>query len=659
MHARYFERQDPTALQFWAIILQDQSFQIHQGKVGTAGKSQLKDCGDHSTCARKAAQQIQTQVTKGFSELDLGHPENLGELSSLSYQSILSLPTLPPAFFEWATQTSSPEVQKAIANHPQATRLALETLVQSSYADVIELAQLHINLAGEITEGWQEEAIARLKALDLNPKRKSVLELAAFGIIPDFLLDSLVLELRVAIAKQPETDPQILAQLARDFHENVRKAIATNPNTPPEILEQLVADRVLEVRVALAKNASTPPAALLKLADDVYEKVKKIVLKHPNVPGDAVFKLQHLIDYEQDYALAKIASQPTTSISTIEQLAQREEYHIRRGVAENLNTPVELLTRLAFDSIAYVRKGVAANPNTPGDVLVEMLGDVPPIHPIVASWAGKHRSAINNADLVIVPIIDATPEDVWAMVMQNPSLPSFKVEEFVRRQAQNLTSKDNDFQLFIASVAHPNIPVSLLEWLLGDEFRQLYLDAYYADRQKQGSRSITHPNHPIKVMTVTDFEFNKLTWETETELRAHCDRFALNQLNHLYDAIAQHPKMLKQSSFQPSDSPIEEPIQNTVVANPKPSKSNLHEIALSALAQSKCSWSRLVALMHVQTPSSMLATAVGSEYWWERYAIAQNPNTPEKLIKHLAEDHNCLVRAAAKANLSEGLGIVD
>jgi hypothetical protein len=56
-------------------------------------------------------------------------------------------------------------------------------------------------------------------------------------------------------------------------------------------------------------------------------------------------------------------------------------------------------------------------------------------------------------------------------------------------------------------------------------------------------------------------------------------------------------------------------------------------------------------LLHPQTPAKALAENCRSLIWLERYAIAQNSNTPIDTLKTLALDANRIVRAAAKANL--------
>ena len=59
------------------------------------------------------------------------------------------------------------------------------------------------------------------------------------------------------------------------------------------------------------------------------------------------------------------------------------------------------------------------------------------------------------------------------------------------------------------------------------------------------------------------------------------------------------------------------------------------------------SFTRLLVFLHPLAPSSFLAKNFDSSSWLERYAIAQNPNTPAATRQRLAQDANRIVRAAA------------
>ncbi|MBW4558480.1 MAG: hypothetical protein KME59_21650 [Trichormus sp. ATA11-4-KO1] len=55
--------------------------------------------------------------------------------------------------------------------------------------------------------------------------------------------------------------------------------------------------------------------------------------------------------------------------------------------------------------------------------------------------------------------------------------------------------------------------------------------------------------------------------------------------------------------------------------------------------------------MNPQIPNSFLARYYKSWFWPERYAVAQNPNTDEKIRQQLTQDPNRIVRAAARDTL--------
>jgi hypothetical protein len=59
---------------------------------------------------------------------------------------------------------------------------------------------------------------------------------------------------------------------------------ARNPNTPPKALEQLASDEHYLVRYYVAENPNTPPKALEILANDVDYWIRRWVAINPNTP---------------------------------------------------------------------------------------------------------------------------------------------------------------------------------------------------------------------------------------------------------------------------------------------------------------------------------------------------------------------------------------
>jgi hypothetical protein len=63
---------------------------------------------------------------------------------------------------------------------------------------------------------------------------------------------------RTALARNPNTSPKILEQLATDKDTIVRRVVAQNPNTPPKSLELLATDKGPWVHGRVAYNPNTP-----------------------------------------------------------------------------------------------------------------------------------------------------------------------------------------------------------------------------------------------------------------------------------------------------------------------------------------------------------------------------------------------------------------
>jgi hypothetical protein len=73
------------------------------------------------------------------------------------------------------------------------------------------------------------------------------------------------------------------------------------------------------------------------------------------------------------------------------------------------------------------------------------------------------------------------------------------------------------------------------------------------------------------------------------------------------------------------------------------------ELLIEELPADVPSLSRFIVLMDEGTPATTLSKYVNSLYWPDRFAIAQNPNTPEPVRHYLSEDTHQLVQATARA----------
>ncbi len=172
------------------------------------------------------------------------------------------------------------------------------------------------------------------------------------------------------IAVNPNTNPQILSQLATERDWDLRRLIASNPNTPTEILWQLGIDF---------------PEAVL--ANPIFEllQVEHLHLA-AKIPHDTLTSLlqcdrvpKAFMDYaigQQDYSLwLAVAYNPHTPSALLENLARKtrqQDRELIRAVAAHPNTPPHLLVEISEigQSLAQI---VVENPRTPVAVLKKIL----------------------------------------------------------------------------------------------------------------------------------------------------------------------------------------------------------------------------------------------------------------------------------------------
>jgi 3-methyladenine DNA glycosylase AlkC len=77
-----------------------------------------------------------------------------------------------------------------------------------------------------------------------------------------------------------------------------KKAAAKDPNTTPEILEQLATDKYWVVRHWVAQNRNTPTKSLELLATDEKSYVRYWVAQHPN-KNQIIERLVFMTNYNQ------------------------------------------------------------------------------------------------------------------------------------------------------------------------------------------------------------------------------------------------------------------------------------------------------------------------------------------------------------------------
>jgi hypothetical protein len=533
-----------------------------------------------------------------FSLLLLENPNLVDTMPATTLASLLKHERVPIFFLEKAANSRDREVLLALAMNPQTSKTVLEKLIQSPYNKVKEAAQLHVNWAGEITEGWDEAARQAIWNTTLVEGNNSHVqkkygayleELAKIGAIPDFILKSL-----------PQND-------------SFFQELATNPNTPEKSLEFLARSDNWEIRLGVASNSSTSEKILEELARDSNLWIREEVARHSNTPKSVLKQLAERAkeNYEDSEVLAELAEfslvrdrevVPTSSTTegNLEALVRDSNWDQRLEVAQNPDTPEIILEQLAKDDELWVRLGVAGNPKTPRGILNNLVEDnyaLPnqtlTIDPkICISYLAGNNHALISKKIAVNPNVNVsllseilTPDaEFWIglEVAGNPNTPAFILEKL---------AKVGDDMMFRKLASNPNTPTSVLLQLVGNE-----------DFNVRQNLAL-NPNTPTSVI-------EQLLVDRESVVRAYA----------VARYLAQNPEGLPMVlKYCPKDSTT--------------------------------SFNRLLILLHPQIPGKILTENCRSEVWVERYAIAQHTNTPVDTLKTLALDANRIVRAAARSNL--------
>ena len=151
-------------------------------------------------------------------------------------------------------------------------------------------------------------------------------------------------------ANNPTTPAHTLEDLSTDTDRHVRIGVAANHNTEPEILVTLAADTDPRVRQNVAYNANTPPDILTTLATDTVDGVRRRVAHNPNTPPHALATLVSDIGSVRLH----LSDNPNTSPAILDVLAADDSPKLRACVARNPHTPTTTVHDLTTDPVPEV-----------------------------------------------------------------------------------------------------------------------------------------------------------------------------------------------------------------------------------------------------------------------------------------------------------------
>ncbi|MEH1951883.1 MAG: hypothetical protein V7K77_33765 [Nostoc sp.] len=621
--------------------------------------------------------------------------ENLNLVAEIplpTLRSILKQENVPVYILERVADQADLEVQLGLVKNVQTPKGVLNRLTQSRHPQVVESARLHINLAGELTEKYEErikEVIQGIIPSAYKADTPSLAVLTQICPIPEFMVEHWVRDSSYkdffcrAIANSPATFPNVLKHLANHTDGSTRVGVVKNPNTPAETLRKLASEQNLGLARIVAENPSTPSDALESLSTNQDQRVRIRVAQNPNTPLNVVKVLANdtdihvaqtaatvIAEQQGEYTAEAVRKNPKTPPDVLEKLAQKDprtvgkhpntppelllefsksvDERLRESVAENLNAPVRILEQLAQDDSSEVRRHVSENRNTPISLLFkELARDVWVSHSIAYQMSSERYTCPEGESILDILAEESTSslETILQRLAQDGGeaarlflarrfdLPAHFLAQF---------AESTEVKLCEAVAQNLNTPINTLEKLA------------QSPEKKVREAVAQNPNTAISTL-------EQLSKDKNYEV-----------LLHIAEKTNLSPEILEELAGSKSDQ-----VREKAMLNPSLPKEAVEHIlcgeyathylklnpdflsrhpdslavTLNHYAKSQFPLVSFIALNQPQISQELLQEKSLSISWLERLAVAQNPQATQQILIQLAQDSNQLVRAVAKDKL--------
>jgi hypothetical protein len=545
-----------------------------------------------------------------FPLLMLENPALLTQMPITTLRSILRLEEVPVRFLNWAAAHPDPTIQRIVVQHRSTPKAAIEVLAESSDSWVKETVAYHRLYAEEVSQReWKRNAFTALSKLKFKQNKVTARKLVDLASVPEFLIEQFGWECRVEVAKGRQLSMRVLERLATDLIHDVRWAIAANPQTPPRLLEKFAKTNDWQARACVAANPQTPPHLLEYLlredSDTLHGATRRALATNPNLPVALLSALAR--DKHRDVR-CQVAHHPRTPADLLVQiLAETEDADVGRNAARHPNLPQTAMAQLASCDDDNLRSAVARNPQIPVALLITLASDPElSVRKSVALHPGLPEFCLKR--------LSQEPE-LYPELAQNPSASSRLLARIVDAGNHWLCSK---------VAGNPAAPDVLLAKLASQE-------APTIDRALA-----QNPHLSPNLLAVLSRRL-----DPETRL-----------------AVAYHPATPGSALVEMCQGQLDEQLRDALVWHPNmPGKLGSAsdtcalglELLMEELPMDVPSLSRFIVLMDEGTPATILSKYMDSLYWPDRFAIAQNPNTPDSVRLYLSEDIHQLVQATARA----------
>lgn len=254
-------------------------------------------------------------------------------------------------------------------------------------------------------------------------------------------LESLALdpsvEVRVAVAGNPNTPPASFASLSKDSDLDVAHAVAEalrRGHIPPVALDAVAMSPHTEIRVAVAAMSGLSHETLRVLVQDSEESVRLAAARNGYTSVAALVAVIATDDLNKKYgigrasvaALCAVAQDETLTVESLHALAQSPFAEVRLSVVQNVAVSNAILANLTRDESPQVREAVGAHRDAPKEGLLALAQDA----------SAEVRKAV-AANPVTPPAALASLErdpdgEVALAVALNPNTPPSSLDALVR-----------------------------------------------------------------------------------------------------------------------------------------------------------------------------------------------------------------------------------
>jgi hypothetical protein len=607
-----------------------------------------------------------------FPLLILENPNLFQEMPVETLNSIVQLDDVPEEYLVMAASRNDYDVLTIIANHVKAAKSLLSQIIKKltgseKYCDmesqnIAYIASQNVNYAGEINEGWEEEAWQAIKKYTFLLRTKEKEEfLYNTGILDERLLLGLFPETHLNIIENYET-PIYVAELIINKYSPEAKVILnlSQTNISDEYINKSINfnDRnVSRILAAIAINPNVPLLVLEKLACMDSLVIRQAIHRNYNIPNS----IQEILHKPEEINLEE--NQRLLQLS-IKNYFDQESYYLRHPhihLTSKLLFLYENIDDENWKKLERVRGfdiliSVARHPKAPVYIL-EHIYDISKHHK-----KDTHKiTKLKNTLRILLARHSQAPINLLLKLVEDNYFQVSKEAIIRLNQLEGFNSPSPWVACFALGSKSPSQNlIANCELRIANWFKTYF--ALYNQQVIEFLRNWEHANNPATpqyiLSNIANLRSTSLCSAVAHNPNTSADtlhKLAFLRNHDILIGVAKNPNtsietLLSLSRKRKGFFKIRsQAIKNLIQKAPQTAGAILADFVRSKEATSP----RFILLLHPIAPPEFLAQHINSICWLDRYAIAQNPSTPQHVLLKLTADANRLVRAVAREKLSK------